>query len=414
MKSTFDIVLLSRRLLIFTLALLCSIGVKFDIIELPIRPLLGIFVTALVLDVLWQFVIPDSIKKKPTIVTSHLFLDILLLGIFCAVTGGGMSPFSGLFLVPIIYAVILLPQGWAGALLCWASICYLSIALFDIPILFYDHSMDTMMDLHFFGMMVTFILTALLITTFVSRLIAINRLTKEKLTEATTLLVIEDQFTKMGVLAATTAHELNTPLSTLGLIADELQDSMTTPDQSDLIQSMNTQIARCKLAVEKGLHHYGIYTAKPLHSGDLSTLMSQLIDHWKKINPTVLLTYTSTLPPVDIMTDHYLETIIYNLLDNSAAQGTELDCSAFLKEGTLILHFKDNGPGISQAQLHHLSKPLIEQFLEYQSQNQSTRGLGLILTQFFIKRLNGTLLFLPCDRGQLIEVSLPLDTLKKS
>jgi len=415
MASTFDIMLFSRRVLVGVLTLLMGAGLYFQLVEFPVRPLVMILLLGAIMDAVWRFAVPSHLKKRPIIVSSHLSSDVIFLGLFVALTGGGMSPFSSLFLVPIILGAVVLPLQWAIGLLAWTIICYLGVALLRIPILFYEQSMETMMQLHFFGMMFSFILIATLITIFVSRLIRRHQEALRQLAEANSLLVIESQFAKMGVMATTAAHELNTPLSTLSLIADELQDSKLNSDQEPLIAAMNTQILRCKTGLQQILGSFGVFSAKSVTIGSLSQYLDEVIASWLLTNESTQLRFENRVSNLSTVTDRYLGDIITHLLDNAVVQSTAIFCSAYEKNKDIVIEIQDQGSGISTALLSRLNSPLIEQFLEFQSVSQEKRGLGLIITQFLVQRLGGTITFFPYNAhnpGQKIQIVIPIKNLQ--
>lgn len=415
MTSTFDIMLFSRRVLVAALSVLMGVGMVFYIVEFPIKPLIAILIFGAVLDGIWQFIVPVRLKQRPVIVFSHLSSDVIFLGLFVALTGGGMSPFSSLFLVPIILGTVVLPLPLAIGLLAWTVMCYLGVAMFHIPMLFYEQSMDTMMHLHFLGMMFSFILIAVLITVFVSRLIRRHQEALRQLAESNALLVIESQFAKMGVMATTAAHELNTPLSTLSLIADELQDSPLTPDQVSLVATMNAQILRCKTGLAQVLSSFGVFSANSVTLGPLNQHLDKVIFSWKASNELIQLDFDNLIPTVSAVTDRYLGDIITHLLDNAAAQSQTISCCAYEKNKGIVIEIQDQGPGMSAELLQKLSNPLIEQFLEFQSSTHGKRGLGLILTQFLVQRLGGGITFDPKtvdSSGQKIQIVIPLKNLQ--
>ena len=113
--------------------------------------------------------------KRPKSVTSwefftQLVMDSMVLTAMLYFTGGYTNPFVSLFLLPLVTASTILPQGFAWAMAALTTSCYTLLMFFYRPL---PHSnMEHMGDfnLHVLGMWFGFLLSAGLIAFFLVRM----------------------------------------------------------------------------------------------------------------------------------------------------------------------------------------------------------------------------------------------------
>ena len=106
---------------------------------------------------------------------AQLLFDVFALAALLYLTGGGINPFTGLFIVPVILAATLLSQRQTWLLVALSIMSYVVLAL--MPTAAGDHAHHMMatnnaFDVHRYGMLLGFVVSAILITVFVSRIAA--------------------------------------------------------------------------------------------------------------------------------------------------------------------------------------------------------------------------------------------------
>lgn len=160
-------------------------------------------------------------------VSLHLLVDIVVLAALLYFTGGSTNPFGSLLLVPIAIAAAALPFVHAAvvALICAASYTFLFVSTPDAI----HHGEN--FQLHVQGMWVNFLISAVVMTVFLSALSQMVRRQNELLSAAREEALRNEHIIGLGTLAAGTAHALNTPLSTIAVLVSELRDEHANDQQ---------------------------------------------------------------------------------------------------------------------------------------------------------------------------------------
>ena len=160
-------------------------------------------------------------RRIPTGITLLLaLLEIGLVNLSIALNGAASNPFSSILLVPLVLSLMLLPFK-AGFVVLAISILGQGLQLI-VPATGH-HS--AMMQSHAQGMVLSFILTSLLVTTVIfyfrlqlgAKTAAIQQLRERQLRD--------EQLLAIGTAAAQLTHDAATPVQTMGLILEELSDS---------------------------------------------------------------------------------------------------------------------------------------------------------------------------------------------
>mgnify|MGYP000091049371 FL=1 len=155
-------------------------------------------------------------------------LEIGLVNVFIALNGAASNPFSSILLVPLVLSLMLLPFK-AGFVVLAVSMAGQSLQLI-VPAAGH-HS--AMMQNHAQGMVLSFVLTSLLVTTVIfyfrlqlgTKTAAIQQLRERQLRD--------EQLLAIGTAAAQLTHDAATPVQTMRLILEELQESL---DENLLIE----------------------------------------------------------------------------------------------------------------------------------------------------------------------------------
>lgn len=175
-----------------------------------------------------------------------LTLDVILLTLILAFSGGPSNPFNFLYLVYIALAAVIVRARWAWALVVLSSACFGLLFLLDS-----GHAHHGDMAMHLRGMWVAFCVAAGFIAYFVQRVHASLREREAQLARAR-------KVASLATLSAGAAHELSTPLSTIAVVAKELERALeeSDPHRED-VTLIRSQVQRCReildqMAVDAG------------------------------------------------------------------------------------------------------------------------------------------------------------------
>lgn len=347
---------------------------------------------------------------------SHLLIDILFFTALLYFSGGASNPFVSYYLVPISIAATTLPlrYAWSIALLSlgaysWLLVNYLPIPALS-PALEQGHHHDSSNNLHILGMWCNFVVSALLITYFVTRMASTLKQQEIKLAQQREDQLRDEQVIGIGTLAAGTAHELGTPLNTMkilvdemrGEISDEIRDEKT--DLDDDLSILQQQIEQCRTTL-KQLVTTAETATDSLEVKPIREYFHKLLERWQVMRPKTQanIHYADNLPECKTSFHPTVAQSLTSLLNNAAdASPEQVDVALSWDTKTVELSIRDYGEGITQKQQETLGKP-------FHSEKPDGMGLGLFLTQASINRYGGEVTISPAEgRGTLTRVVLPL------
>lgn len=317
---------------------------------------------------------------------SQLLIDIVILSILLAYSGGGANPFVSLYLIPITISAITLPARSTWLLTTIAIGLYSWIMWFISPIESHSYHAEHF-SMHTTGMWLGFIIGALLVSYFVVRMGNIIRQQQKILMEQRTAAIQNEQVVRLGALAANTAHELGTPLGTMQLVIDELQNR-TDLDRSNTqasLELLNKQIARCKKALSVLSTNAGQPQALSGEKMYAATFMHQLLQDWQQSRPDAKLQTEWRKPgqgPM-LIADTTLHQAIRNILNNAADVSPQhVRCMIDWQQNTLEITIEDHGPGIPVQQAGALGKMPV-------TSASDGLGIGLFLSHRIIQAFGG-------------------------
>lgn len=376
----------------------------------------GLLTTLLTLTVLTSFTLWRCQKHWP--VTDYeffcqLLIDIIGLSILLYLSGGATNPFVSYYLVPISIAALVLPWVFSWVL----AICSLS---FYTLLLFYYHPLPDLMpsthsqhqhapsglNLHIIGMWFNFIISALLITYFITRMASALRQRDEQQAERREDSLRNEQVLAVATLAAGTAHELGTPLATMTVLLDELQtDYQKNPDLTDDLKLLSQQVTSCHNILKGLVQTAETHSQQQRLSTAIDTVLKQTLERWQVLRPgaNYHLHTSEENPTPQLAVDNTLEQAITNLLNNAADScEAAVDVSLDWDDKTIYITIRDYGPGISLAIAEQLGKPFI-------STKGKGLGLGLFLTHATVNRYGGEIkLYNHPEQGSIAELILPI------
>lgn len=339
-----------------------------------------------------------------------LTFDIVILTALLYLSGGPTNPFTSLYLLQVILGAVLL-EGWASwAMVALATLCFLGLTVAYRPL-----DLPTAGPVHFrlyiLGALIGFVLDAVLLVFFISRISANLRQRDARLAALRQRAAEEDHIVRMGLLASGAAHELGTPLSTLDVILGDwrtMPKLAGDPELAQEIEDMRAEVARCKSIVTGVLLSAGEARAEAAAAAGLKTYLRALFEEWQARRAHDAASYDDGLKAdVKIVADSALKQALHNLLDNAIeASPDAVAMHSQIAGDQLVITIKDRGPGFTPQMLADLGKPY------HSTKSRSGSGLGLFLVVNVVRKLGGHVEARNRDTGGAeVAVAVPLSAL---
>jgi two-component system sensor histidine kinase RegB len=353
------------------------------------------------------------------ITNTELFLDLLLdvatLTGQLYLSGGATNPFVSLFLLQAILGAVLLQTWSTWTIVAVTSGCFIWLTAFYNEIGFTtpegSRAHSRLFDLHIYGMFVCFLLAAVLLVLFVTR---INRNLRDqdlRLAQLRQQSAEEEHIVRMGLLASGAAHELGTPLATLSVILNDWERMPALRADAEIateLAEMQAQLNRCKTIVSGILRSSGEERGENSERTTIVAFIDGVVDDWEDSRNPARLEYTNRLD-IDfaIASDVLLQQILYNVLDNAFEASPAFVGIDISRAGEMLtIAVRDAGPGFAPDMLTEFGKP-------YRSTKQKPgSGLGLFLVVNVLRKLGGqaSALNVPSG-GAIVALSLPIAAL---
>jgi two-component system sensor histidine kinase RegB len=327
-------------------------------------------------------------------VSLHLLIDIATLGALLYFTGGSTNPFVSLLLVPIAIAAAALPLIHASviALVCAATYTL----LFTNTPGAVHHGED--FQLHLQGMWVNFLVSAVVMTVFLSALAQVVRRQNEMLSAAREEALRNEHIIGLGTLAAGTAHAINTPLSTIAVLVSELREQYA--DERQL--SADWELLADQLSTVKSKLTELLRGAERNRTGSkiaIKTFIGESVDHLRLLRPeiNINISYAESFDNQSILATQTLEQALLNLLNNAAdasmengSKSVELECRT--GNDRLELRIIDHGLGFPTKYQSQAGKEMF-------TTKGSGLGIGLVLSNASINMHGGEVTIRPLESG---------------
>lgn len=340
-------------------------------------------------------------KHRYPISNRHIFYqlsyDVFSFTALLMVTGGIQNPFTGLYLIQVIIASVMLPTRYTWFIVGLSIASYLSLTLLSTG----HHAHHSgLMHWHMQGMILSYMISAVLVAIFIGQIVKNHREQTESILALQQQLKDDAMLGQVGLLATNAVHELSTPLSTIGLIADELEQNEADHSLTVLLKK---QVERCKTLLQEILLSFGTVRADESRSLRPNEYVNLLQAQVKQRHPVYRIPIQRT-DTVDtpFLIPSLLDRAVHNLIDNAIAVCPDkTSCTLSFTTDGLRIDVKDEGPGIPQDVLDTVSdfkhKPSFQK-----------KGLGLYLTHTIITKMDGQLSF-NTESGNTVTLELPLE-----
>ena len=331
----------------------------------------------------------------------QLLADVAALTGLFYLTGGATNPFTAFYLLPLAIAAALLPPRHTWFLTAITVGCYTALVRYHVPLP--PVPGQDPFGLHVTAMWLGFIISAVLLASFVVGMATALRRRERELAAAREQALRDDRLLSLGAQAATAAHELGTPLATIGLLLEELEEGGRVDPAA--LEEMRRQLRRCKEALSRLSRDAGnmpASTGAPVAAADF---VRRWLDAWRQTHPGCRLTVRERGDGAAgaVVADPTLTQALDNLLDNAQrASPGKVEVDVHTEDSALVLEVADRGPGLPDETARRARRG------PWPGPSQGL-GLGLFLSHAVIERMGGEVRLFPrAGGGTRIRVRLPL------
>ncbi len=418
-----------RRISVLAQGCVLLLAVVWLKIPLPVMPMAAIAIALGAFNLFTQWRQQQARPVTDDEIFAQLLVDVAALGGLLYFAGGSANPFVSLFLVPLTIAAAALPARHAWLMAAATLLAYTFLMFWNLPLPAPQGEMaelDALLArasgvppehaghvsgfaLHVLGMWLNFVVSAVVVALFLTRMAAALKARDRELAAAREKALKNEQILALGTLAAGAAHKLGTPLSTMAVVLHEAE--LTHADDAELrddLQLLRTQVDECKKILSQTLASAGQARDEGSRRIPLDAYLERLLEEWQLIRPHVVIAaaLAGPRPAPEIATDRRLEQALLNLLDNAAdASPDGLAFNAEWTAGTaaaLTIDILDSGPGIDPATASRLGEAFV-------SSKAGGLGIGFFLTNATLEQFGGSVELTPRDTGGTrTRVTLPL------
>ncbi|HET7269014.1 MAG TPA: ATP-binding protein [Oleiagrimonas sp.] len=341
----------------------------------------------------------------------HIAVDTLVLSYLLYLTGGASNPFVTLLLVPIALSAAALSLRGVIAVATVSGLAYLALLWWFEPLPLLHPGMVDDFRLHIAGMAVNFVVMAVVLGGFITRLASALRAQQAEVQRIRERALRDEGILAIATQAAGAAHEMNTPLSTMRTLLPELRREHATDARlNEDLALLETQVERCRSSLRE-MVSFG--KAQLSHEPEHVTLQAFLhgcLERFELLRPEAEMAFhvADDIGTMELAIQPGLRHALLNLLNNAAdasAQNDsrEVQLDARVDAAWLELTVGDHGPGfVGTEELADLGY----------TRKHTGLGLGLALAEATADRLDGELVARNTPNGGQIHLRLPLSVMR--
>ncbi|MDZ3831606.1 MAG: ATP-binding protein [Sphingopyxis sp.] len=379
----------------------------------PLTPLLAAIGVLIAVNLASRVLLRRDRVVSNAELTAALLFDVAVLAWQLHHSGGLANPFASLFLLQVVIGAILLTPASSWAIVAAALLAIAALRIDPTPLLLPLPYTDDPMRLYLQGSLVCFVLIAVLLVAFVTR---INRNISDRdaaLASARQRAAEEDHIVRMGLLASGAAHELGTPLSTLSVLIGDWKASPALAKDRELqedLADMDAAVQRCKAIVSGILMSAGEARGEAPQLTSVRAFLTQIVEESRAGRMPGTVEFNDLFgADVAIVSDPALRQVIGNVMDNAAEVSPDWIGMTASRDGDMaVIEIADRGPGFSDEMLENFGQP-------YRStKGRPGGGLGLFLLVNVLRKLGGGASVANRDAGgALVRIFLPLSALAR-
>ncbi|MDE0479358.1 MAG: ATP-binding protein [Gammaproteobacteria bacterium] len=345
----------------------------------------------------------------------HILVDVVFLVLLLLNTGGVGNPLISYLLVLLAVTATLLPRAFVNSFAVGSILIYTFFLLLDLSA---EQNMpgmsgnaQDMFELHLVGMWVIFVVSAVLITVFISAMAIAVRDREHHLAEARENEMRNEQLVAIGTLAAGTAHALGTPLSTMAVILNDLDDPERENLEGDSVKQeiglLREQVSRCKHSINQLIRYYHKDDPSARERVTLARFAADIQDYILNVHPAARVEFKlAAEPETPLDVEPSLRHAVINIIENgikAARKTVDVDYALDPEDArNLLISVTDDGPGIPEEVLERIGEPFV-------SRRKDSMGLGIFLANAALRRAGGNIeMFNRQAGGALTLIRLPL------
>ena len=342
---------------------------------------------------------------------SHILLDVAFLIILLLNTGGIGNPLISYLLVLLAVSATLLPRAFVNTFAVGSILLYTFFLFLELTADAEMGNGETTFQLHLMGMWVIFLVSAILISVFITRMASAIQVRELNLAEARETEMRNEQLVARGTLAAGTAHALGTPLSTMAVLLTELDklspEELKDNDIKDDISILKQQVTRCKHSLTQLTRYYNKDTAEKEETQLLPKFVNDIQDYIINIHPTASVKFLiENAKDLKVASSLSIRHALINIIENGIkASKTHVEVKFKITQAATTyfeVAVKDDGPGIPAKIMENMGEPFI-------SIRKESMGLGIFLANAAVQRLDGSIeMFNLKSGGALTLIKLPM------
>ncbi len=211
------------------------------------------------------------------------------------------------------------------------------------------------------------------------------------------------------------SHDLKSPISSLVGILDMLgKGNISDEEFRTLLPSVELRVKRIKVLLEN-LLHWSIYNLRAdrivIRPVDLNQAIQEnitLLEPFAEVK-SIRITYNQNDGQIVETDAAVLNLVLRNLILNAikfSNSRTEILIWSELRENSTVVHIRDEGRGIPEAQRNRIF--MFGESGPAGTQEEKGTGLGLALCKEFLEKVNGTISFISeVDKGTIFSFTLP-------
>lgn len=332
----------------------------------------------------------------------HLAFETQLLTGLLFFTGGATNPFIFYFLVLLVVSAYSLPVNYLWLISLLSVVDYSLLTQWFQPLASHQmHALSgsSLFDLHLAGMWLTFVISALIVITFIPLLLKAQQQQEKEIQHLREQQLKSEQLIGIATLAAGTAHEMGTPLMTMHMILDDIAQQEDHPLTAHDLNILREQVAQCRKSLQqlanagRSAYQIGQHEAYPWLSG--------LLHRWRLSHPNALWVDDGIACAAIIPASPLLDQALLNLLDNAAEAGQNpISLHSYLDKGQWHLNIIQPDK-TAASNIQHSSL--------FSSQKEHGMGIGLYLSNASVEQFGGTVMLQAlANGGSQCRISLPL------
>ncbi|MCY4015638.1 MAG: ATP-binding protein [Gammaproteobacteria bacterium] len=387
----------------------------FSELAIPVAFIAGL-VAAILLSILLGYGrLAASRPIGDTELFAHILVDVFFLVLLLLYTGGIGNPLISYLLVLLAVTATLLPRGYVNSFAVGSILIYTFFLLLDLSAgpdrMGMSGSAQSMFELHLVGMWVIFVVSAVLITVFISAMATAVREREHHLAEARENALRNEQLVAIGTLAAGTAHALGTPLSTMSVILNDLdgigREQLESDSARQDISLLREQVDRCKHSLNQLIRYYHKDDPGAREEIPLERFAADIKDYILNVHPAAKVGFElEASPGTPLRVEPSLRHAVINIIENgikAAREQVEVCCALDPDDPRkLLISVADDGPGIPAEVLERIGEPFV-------SQRKGSMGLGIFLANAALRRAGGNIeMFNRQAGGATTLIRLPL------